>query len=900
MFQSIAGTLTTSVSSLNNFKECYVNHSATAQWFTVSGSSLTGNVVVTAPENYEVSTDLNRFYSRTLTITANGTLASTKIFVRFSPNSTGSKTGNVEVASSGSTTKTISVSGTGSNFTGLSSYYPASNTTGAALKTALFSAINAGVKSFGYGSLYTHYPSTDTYYDGKVWDVYSTRVDAASPFTFTHGQKQCGNYSSEGDCYNREHTMPQSWFKESSPMVSDIHHILPTDGKVNGMRSNFPFGEVSSPTYTSQQGAKLGNNTTAGYNGTVFEPLDEYKGDIARGLLYMAVRYEDKIAGWSGNGNAGTVLAGNSFPAYDQWFIDLLIKWHNQDPPSNREIIRNNYIAGNGCQNNRNPFIDSPQYAQRIWGGNLPAEPSVIATGLALSNQTATSLTLSFKSGDGFRRLVVIRPSSAAAVAPTDNKLYVANASIASAQVTGSQNYVVYNGTSSSVTITGLTSGTNYTINVYEYNGWYSTSNYRTSTFATISTSQSPVSVEWGTLTASKQTDKSINLDWSTLKETDNSLFETERSINNGPFVKINTKTPAGNSTTVQNYQVVDDTLKKSASNDISTLDYRIKQISMGGDFSYSNTSTVTNSIIVPDTLVWGSFTAVLLADKKNVQLNWSTLKEQNNLRFEVEKGSNNSSYALFKTVASKGNSSNTQTYTLTDTATSGLSLVYYRIKQVCADGKNSYSIQQQVNLPTTQPERKDSVSISGFDATVDSANLIKLSWTVNYEGKTGFFDLLRSIDNKPYYVIRSFAGVPHDAPTTSLINDDTLQKNQAIQKLVYRLRYTGASQSYVVNTDTQMVAVLTTGLKEQARAFTGTVYPMPFQIQLNVALPVEKDGTFDVSLTNLLGQQVMSRTLMSNHTMLHINDLETLPNGVYILSLQDNAHQWHIRVIKQ
>ncbi|MES2690298.1 MAG: endonuclease [Bacteroidota bacterium] len=1108
VFQSIAGTITTSVGNLYNFKECYVNHSATAQWFTVSGSGLSANVVITAPDHYEVSTDLNKFYSQTLALTASGTLASTKIFVRFSPSSTGSKTGNVDIASVGSATKTIAVSGTGTNFATLSSYYPATANTGAALKTSLYSAVNAGVKSFSYGALYTHYPSTETYYDGTVWDVYSTKVDAASPFTFNHGQKQCGNYSKEGDCYNREHTMPQSWFNESSPMVSDIHHILPTDGKVNGMRSNFAFGEVSSPSYTSQQGAKLGANTTSGYNGTVFEPIDEYKGDIARGLLYMAVRYEDKIASWSGNGNAGTALAGNAFPAYDQWFIDVLLKWHNQDPPSSREIIRNNYIATSGCQNNRNPFIDSPQYAQKIWGGNMPLEPAVIATDLAVSNNTGTSFLLKFKSGDGFRRLIVVRPATTQAVHPADNNQYPANSNISAGSTTGLQNHVVYNGTSSSVTVNGLTAGTNYVVNVYEYNGWYNTANYRTSTFASITTA--PLAVEWGTLTATKQTDKGITLDWSTLKETNNSVFEVERSINYGAFASFKTKTPAGNSTTVQNYSVGDDTLKNASGNAITNLSYRIKQVSINSDFSYSNTAAVvvvkdtviwgeltatrqpdksialnwstakevdnnlfeierslnngifqvigtkvpagnstttqnytladdtlknasssnittltyrirqtglsgkssysnqvlvknevldtviwgnisatkqtdksitldwntlkeinntsfeiersinsgsfvkirtktpignstttqgysivddtlknsssnnittltyrikqvcasnrssysnaalvTNNIVFTDTVIWGGFTATLQNDNKTVRFDWSTLLEHNNSTFQVQFWFNAGGAVLgAKTIPSKGNSTSTQTYTLTDTLTSGLGDIYFRVKQTGTNGNFSYSNEQLVHVPAAV--RKDSVSISGFDASMDSAKNIKISWTANYEGKAGTFDLLRSIDSRPYYIIKTISGGPHDLPNSWNVNDDTLQKNPGITKLVYRLRYTGENQSYVVNSDTQMVVVVKTGLKESSDQFNGSVYPMPFHDALNISVPLEKDAEFHVSLSNLLGQEVYAKTIVSRNALLQLNNLEQVQEGIYLLSLKSGDKKWHLRVIKQ
>ena len=96
----------------------------------------------------------------------------------------------------------------------------------------------------GYNGLWNLYKTTDRRSDGKVWDMYSDVTN------YTFGTDQCGSYGSEGDCYNREHSVPKSWFNKQSPMVSDIWHVYPTDGKVNGMRSNYPFGEVASDART--------------------------------------------------------------------------------------------------------------------------------------------------------------------------------------------------------------------------------------------------------------------------------------------------------------------------------------------------------------------------------------------------------------------------------------------------------------------------------------------------------------------------------------------------------------------------------------------------------------------------------------------------------------------------
>jgi len=253
-----------------------------------------------------------------------------------------------------------------------SGYYNTATGTGSTLKTQLYNIIK-GHTVVSYDDLWAAFQTTDDRANGKVWDMYSN-------CTFTFGTHQCGNYSVECDCYNREHSFPNSWFGgvESSAMYSDLFHLVPTDGKVNGMRSNYPYGEVTSPTYTSGNGSKLGNCSYPGYTGTVFEPIDEYKGDFARNYFYMATRYENVIAGWHVyNEFVEAVLLANAYPAYETWFLNMLGEWHKNDPVSQKEIDRNNTIY-TSYQHNRNPFIDHPEYVYSIWGvGQLLAvEPT--------------------------------------------------------------------------------------------------------------------------------------------------------------------------------------------------------------------------------------------------------------------------------------------------------------------------------------------------------------------------------------------------------------------------------------------------------------------------------------------------------------------------------------------
>lgn len=255
----------------------------------------------------------------------------------------------------------------------LTGYYaPANGLTGYALKTALYDIIK-GHSSQGYSALWSFYSvnEIDNYYenDGSILDIYSESPTSNDPYTFTSGSDQCGTYSGESDCYNREHSFPRSWFGGSNePMNSDVHHIFASDGYVNSKRSSFPYGEVGSASYTSQNGSKLGTAASGlGHAGTVFEPIDEFKGDIARAHFYMATRYQNVIGGWENNSTSvDAVLNGSNDQVFENWMLKLLKSWHAQDPVSQKELDRNE--AAHAYQGNRNPFVDHPQLVTEIWG----------------------------------------------------------------------------------------------------------------------------------------------------------------------------------------------------------------------------------------------------------------------------------------------------------------------------------------------------------------------------------------------------------------------------------------------------------------------------------------------------------------------------------------------------
>ncbi|APX99801.1 endonuclease [Lacinutrix venerupis] len=325
-------------------------------------------------------------------------------------------------------------------------YYDSANgLDGYTLKTELKNIITSGHTDQGYGGLWIAYQTTDidntNQYDndGFILDIYSEDPDNPEPtyLNFTYGSDQCGSYNSEGDCYNREHLVPQSSFGEASPMKNDVHHVYPTDGYVNGGRGSFPFGIAASGGTTYTNGSKRGSSLVSGYSGTVFEPIDEFKGDIARALLYFATRYENNVDNYT----SFDMFNGSNDQVFQDWAIDLLLDWHyNVDPVSQKEIDRNN--AAYNFQGNANPFVDHPEYANLIWNPNPDIQAPTVPTNLTASNPTSNSVDLSWT-------------ASTDNVAVTSYDIYVDGTF-----------YVSTNSNSTAFTVTGLSPETNYTFTV--------------------------------------------------------------------------------------------------------------------------------------------------------------------------------------------------------------------------------------------------------------------------------------------------------------------------------------------------------------------------------------------------------------------------------------------------
>lgn len=186
-----------------------------------------------------------------------------------------------------------------------------------------------------YQKVWTAFESVDKFLEGypcnkddltMIPDIYSGHCWTPK-HNLPHGG-ECGNYKVEGDCFNREHSWPKSWFGGFSAgqgAQTDLFELWPSDGKVNALRGNLPFGYVKkgTETYTSSNGSKIGACASAGASGNCFEAADNLKGDLARTYFYLSVAFWKK---W-------TCCEGPGYNKWDMapWMEADLRKWHEGD-----------------------------------------------------------------------------------------------------------------------------------------------------------------------------------------------------------------------------------------------------------------------------------------------------------------------------------------------------------------------------------------------------------------------------------------------------------------------------------------------------------------------------------------------------------------------------------------
>ena len=331
-----------------------------------------------------------------------------------------------------------------------SGYYDgAKNKSNQALMTALHKIIKGHTKRSYQQDLWNDFKTTDC--NG------TTIIDRYSTTQYTWSSDQCGNYSEVGDCYNREHSIPNSWWGGSSSdtAYSDLHHIFPVDGWVNGQRGNYPFGDCANGT--AKGTGKLGTCTFSGYTGTVFEVADEYKGDFARVYFYFATRYMMRMSSYT-SGTGSVVFTSSSYLGLTTWAINQLLDWHRGDPVSTLETNRNDAVYG--LQRNRNPFVDNPELVEYIWGnmmGNVwTGDGSSTTTPTLTAPTSGSTVNVGTNTGSGVTKSITVKGSDltkALTVSVSGTGFSVSPTSISAANAnSGSTVTVTYNGTATSAT----------------------------------------------------------------------------------------------------------------------------------------------------------------------------------------------------------------------------------------------------------------------------------------------------------------------------------------------------------------------------------------------------------------------------------------------------------------
>ena len=325
-------------------------------------------------------------------------------------------------------------------------YNNAKNKSDQALMSALHQIIRGHTKR-GYDQLKTDFKTTDC--NGNII------IDRYSTSQFTYSTDFCGTYNGVGDCYNREHSIPNSWWGGSSSdtAYTDLHHMFPVDGWVNAERGNYPFGDCANGTPKGT--GKRGTCTFSGYSGTVFEVADEYKGDFARVYFYFATRYMMRMSTYT-QSTGSVVFTSSSYLGLTTWAINQLLDWHRNDPVSTLETTRNDAVYG--IQHNRNPFVDYPELVEYLWG-NMKGQvwnASGTSTPVLTAPANGSTVNVGTNTGNGVSKVINVSGSNltkALTVSVSGTGFTVTPTSITAANANaGTTITVTYNGTATNAT----------------------------------------------------------------------------------------------------------------------------------------------------------------------------------------------------------------------------------------------------------------------------------------------------------------------------------------------------------------------------------------------------------------------------------------------------------------
>lgn len=224
---------------------------------------------------------------------------------------------------------------------------------GAELKTAIHDIIKkAKVLEYSSGKGHTW------------WGFWSTDRDERGYFIDRYSaEKEWVKSTSQGAAgagMNIEHSFPKSWWGGAKNQAyKDLYNLMPCESRINSTKSNYPMGKVVSGD-KGNGWTKVGKGTDGNW---YWEPADPWKGDFARGYMYMATAYQDY--NWVGK-QALQILQQGAYPTLQKWAYKLYIQWAKADKPNALEIKRNNDVAK--IQGNRNPYVDFPNLMEYVWG----------------------------------------------------------------------------------------------------------------------------------------------------------------------------------------------------------------------------------------------------------------------------------------------------------------------------------------------------------------------------------------------------------------------------------------------------------------------------------------------------------------------------------------------------
>lgn len=227
---------------------------------------------------------------------------------------------------------------------------------GATLKDALYNLIRVHERiSYGSGSASTwgaFYSTDRDPVTNRVYDMYSPEV------------RYFGDKGAAISDMNIEHSVAKSWWGGGkNDAYCDLHHLNPSDADANSRKGNYPLAELESVSWDNGV-TFVGKATINGSSVNAFEPCDEYKGDFARTYMYMFTCYQNLTYEYTWMN-----YENSTYPTFKPWAVELLLKWHKQDPVSAKEVARNNAVYS--IQGNRNPYVDYPQLADYVWGDSV-------------------------------------------------------------------------------------------------------------------------------------------------------------------------------------------------------------------------------------------------------------------------------------------------------------------------------------------------------------------------------------------------------------------------------------------------------------------------------------------------------------------------------------------------